>query len=263
MLIYLVLLFCLSCAPADMEMIRSNEEQIREQFSGVVISVQEAFESEKVSVPRVRLFLLNFFDQNECFHSVKTFDDIFSAASINRLWDYQNYGPLEKLTEYFLPKKEEVASLLNDYTASLTGFLSVTNILQYIKNKELQGDNGDTFAEKLSKLTPMQYKKIKVVLELEERVTELSLIYVHKLWCRIARRYDLPSFTAVIDKITTGSLEVTWLVPQHIIDRIIPNSRFFRTQHIVQVFIDDVIVYDEKLMVGLLCQLQQLRNIDK
>ena len=263
MLIYLVLLFCLSCAPADMEMIRSNEEQIREQFSGVVISVQEAFESEKVSVSRVRLFLLNFFDQNECFLSVKTFDDIFSAASVNRLWDYQNYGPLEKLTEHFLPKKEEVARLLNDYTASLTGFLSVTNILQYIKYKELQGDNGDNFAKKLSKLTPMQYKRIKVVLELEEKVTELSLIYVHKLWCRIARRYDLPSFTAVIDKITTGSLEVTWLVPQHIIDRIVPNSHFFRTQHIVQVFIDDVIVYDEKLMVGLLCQLQQLRNIDK
>ena len=71
-----------------------------------------------------------------------------------------------------------------------------------------------------------------------------------KLWQSFAEEYDIPSLTAVIDKIVAGSLEVTWRVPQHIADAILPRSKFFQSHGIVLVTIDNGIIYDEKLMVN-------------
>ena len=199
--------------PTDMKMISSNEEEIKAQFSGLLVSVRETFESQRINESSVRQFLFNFFDCNKCFLSMTTFDDMFDAASLNCLWDFQHYSPLEKLAKRFLPNNQEVASLFNKYTASLTGFFSVTKVLDYIRSKQLNvSDRGESFTEQLSTLTSTQYQRISMVLEIEERVTELSLIYVHDLWCDIARQYNLPSFTAVLYNIIAGSVQITWLV---------------------------------------------------
>jgi hypothetical protein len=71
-----------------------------------------------------------------------------------------------------------------------------------------------------------------------------------KLWQSFAEEYEIPSLTAVIDRIVAGSLEVTWRVPQHIAKAIVARSHFFRSHSIVLVFIDDDIIYDEKQMVS-------------
>ena len=115
---------------------------------------------------------------------------------------------------------------------------------------ELKPDDSEEQPSTMKKLTPVEYKRIKVVLELDRKVTELSLEYVHKLWSSIAEEYDLPCLTAIIDKLIAGSLVVTWLALPHIVDMITPRSKFFRRHQIIKVFVDDVIIYDEKEMVG-------------
>ena len=232
-------------------MIRSNEEEIRALFSSLLLSVQKAFESQSVNVSDVHQFLVNFFQQSECFRSLSTFGEIFTATTVHRLWDYQHYSPLERLTKRFLPTNQPIATSITEYKANLTGFFLVTKLVDYIKYKGLEADDGPEQPLAMMKLTPQQYRQIKAVLQLDRKVSGLSLEYVQNLWFSFADEYELPCLTAVIDKIVAGSLEVSWLVLSHLIARIKPRSRFFRRHQIILVFIDDVILYDEKTMVSL------------
>ena len=110
-------------------------------------------------------------------------------------------------------------------------------------------DSDKECGEIFLKLTTKQFRKIKLVLQLERKILQVSLDYVMKLWQSFAEEYEIPSLTAVIDRIVAGSLEVTWRVPQHIADAILPRSKFFRSHGIVIIFIDDVILYDAEQMV--------------
>ena len=144
---------------------------------------------------------------------------------------------------------------MRDYKSNLTGFFLTTKLVDYIEYRKLQTDDSDDDSEQLfilKKYTVQHYRKIKVKLELNRKVSELSLAYVHKLWHSLADEYELPSLTAIVDQILTGSLEITWRVlPQDVLN-IKARARFFRSHQIIQVFIDDVIVYDESQMVSVL-----------
>ena len=228
-------------------MIRSNVEEIKALFSALVLKVQTALQSQS-DVSNVRQFLITFFKCD--FPETSDLKKLFTTITLNDLWDYQHYSPLERLTNHFLAGDQELESLIKAYKARLSGFYLTTKLIDYIKYQNLSADDSDEECDQPSpKLTTKQYRKIKVVLQLERKVSQLSLDYVMKLWESFAEEYDIPSLTAVIDRIVAGSLEVTWRVPQHIADAILPRSKFFRSHGIVLVFIDDVIIYDDKQMV--------------
>ena len=236
----------------DNEIIRSNEEEIRAEFSDLLLIVQKELESDKVSIPDVRRFLINFFenDVGTSFLSATTFDDIFLAMKLNRLWDYQHYSPLEKFTNRLLPNNQAVISSIANYKAKLTGFLLVTKIIPYMRMQGLE-----EVAEQQASLKPLKpeyYRKITFVLSLGRRVSQLSLDYVQKLWMSVAEEYELPCLTTIIESITSGSLRITWLVLPSVVSRFSVRAKFFKKEMIVQVLVDDVIFYDEKEMVRLL-----------
>ena len=231
-------------------MISFNEDKIKALFSGLLLEVQSALE-QKYDVTKVRQFLANFFN---CDFSKSTdYEKLFRAVTLNDLWNYQHHSPVEQLTDHFLPDDQKMHSLMKDYKASLSGFHLTTKLIDYIEYQNLSAceDFDEECEESSPKLTKMQYRKITVVLKLDRKISHLSLAYVANLWRSIADEYDIPSLTAIIERIVSGSLEVTWRVPQHIADAILPRSKFFRSHGIVLVFIDDVIIYDEKQMVCL------------
>ena len=236
--------------------IRSNEEKIKAMFSALLLNVQRTLQSKDVIINEVRQFLFNFLQCEDFLPKmVSTFDEIFTAATINDLWSYQHYSPLERLTDHFLPDDPEIDGFMRDYKSNLTGFFLTTKLVDYIEYRKLQTDDSDDDSEQLStlkKYNVQHYRKIKVTLELNRKVSELSLAYVHKLWRSLADEYELPSLTAIIDQILTGSLEVTWRVPPQDALKIKARARFFRSNQIIQVFIDNVIVYDESQMVSVL-----------
>ena len=229
-------------------MIRYNVEEIKAHFSSLVLEIQLALKSQS-DVSNVRDFLITFF---ECdFPETSDVKKLFAAITLKHLWDYHHYSPLEQLINKFLPNDQEVGSLMKAYKARLSGFYLTTKLINYIEYQNLSADDSAEECDQPSpKLTPKQYKKIKVVLQLERKISQVSLDYVVKLWQCFAEEYEIPSLTAVIDRIVEGSLEITWRVPQHIADAILPRSKFFRRHGIVLVFIDDIIIYDEKQMVS-------------
>ena len=231
-----------------LEMIRSNEDKIKADFSGLLLEVQSSLEP-KYDVTKVSQFLANFL---ECdLPETTDYDKLFRAVSRSGLWNYQHHSPVEQLMYHFLPQDQELKSLLKAYKASLSGFNLTTKLIDYIEYQNLSADDdSDEECDQPSpKLTIQQYRKIKFVLQLDRRISDLSLNYVVELWRSFAEEYDIPSLTAVLHKIAQGSLEVTWRVPQHITDAIQLRSKFFRRHGIVLVFIDDVIIYDEEQMV--------------
>ena len=229
-------------------MIRSNVDEIKALFSSLVLKVQSALQSQS-DIRNVRKFLTTFFKYD--FSETSNLEKLFATIALNDLWDYHNYSPLERLVNKFLPNDQEVRSRMKAYKARLSGFYLTTKLINYIEYQNLSADDSDEECDQPSpKLTKKQYKKIKVVLKLKRKISEVSLDYIVKLWQSFAEEYEIPSLTAVIDRIVVGSLEVTWTVPQHIADAFLPRAKFFRSHGIVLVFIDDVIIYDEKYMVS-------------
>ena len=233
----------------DLAVIKSNEEEIKAQFSLLLINVKKELKSENIDVSDVYEFLVNFFQKDDCFPSATmiTYDSIFRATTVSRLWDYQHYSPLEKLTSHLLPNNPAVTSLIANYKASLTGFMMITELIPYMRKQKLE----EVAEQQLSMkpLKPEHYRQITFVLNLGRRVSQLSLLYVQKLWMSVAEEYELPCLTAIVDSITSGSLRITWLVLPSVMNKFSVRAKFFKKENIVQVFVDDVIFYDEIEMV--------------
>ena len=91
------------------------------------------------------------------------------------------------------------------------------------------------------------------------KISDISLSYVNDLWTELAEEFDLPSLTAIIDKIVAGSIEITWLVLPHLAATIILKSKllravkFFRQHHIINLMVDEDVIYDENQMVSSYC----------
>ena len=235
---------------AGVEMIRSNEEKIKALFSSLVLKVQSALQSQS-DTSILRDFLITFFKCD--FPETSDLKKLFAAITLNDLWDYHHYSPVENLIDQFLPTDEEVGSLMKAYKARLSGFYLTTKLINYIEYQNLSADDSDEECDQPSpKLTPKQYRKVKVVLQLERKISQISLDYVVKLWQSFAEEYEIPSLTAVINRIVVGSLEVIWTVPQHIANAILPRVKFFRSHGIVLVSIDDVIIYEKQMVSTLL-----------
>ena len=228
-----------------MEMVRKNEEAIKAQFSDLVLHVQCTLEA-KSKLENVRQFLTTFFKHD--FSNCLDFEKLFSTIALNDLWTYEHYSPLEMLTNKFLQGDRETEGLIETYMASLSGYFTMTKLIHYIQFQQFSVD--DSSEESHQSLNTEQYRKIKIVLDLKRRVSNLSLDYVHKLWRSFAKEYEIPSLTVILDRIVSGSLEVTWRVPSHLVELVVPRARFFRKEGIVLVFIDDVIIYDEREMVS-------------
>ena len=231
-------------------MIRSNEDKIKALFSGLLLEVQTALQS-RYDVDIVRQFLANFFKCD--LPETADLSKLFTAVTLADLWNHQHHSPVEQLLDHFLPDNQVVEKLMKAYKARLSGFYLTTKLIDYIEYQNLSASDDESDEEECDqpspKLTTKQYRRIKVVLKLDRKLSKLSLDYVVKLWSSFADEYEIPSLTAVIERIVTGSLEVTWRVPQQVADAILPRSKFFRSHGIVLVCVDDVIIYDEKQMV--------------
>ena len=232
-------------------MIHSNDEKIKALFSALLLQVQKALQSHSVEADDVRQFLVTFFKQE--FTDAQDLVKIFTAATVKGLWDHNHYGPLVKLAEHFLSDDPSVECLMKEYKGQLTSFhmtVKIVDFMEYLKRMANDSNDDSYQVVQSKKLTTKQYQRIKVVLKLDQNISDLSLHCVHKLWHSIADEYELPSLTAILKKIVSGSIEITWLVPAHVAEMITPRAKFFQKHHIVLVFIDDIILYDEKEMVN-------------
>lgn len=234
----------------------SNEEEIKGRFAYLLISVQSALEANHVKVEDVRKFVIEMFRCHDDCIPKTNLSDIFNAVSVNNFWNYQHHSPLETLIRNLIPDHR---SLMTQYKERLSGFYATTKLIEYIQEKYLQYDSDteiDSGTSSEKSYDTKQYRKLTVKLKMPERkLTQISMIYVRDLWISFADEFNIPSLTAVIDKILEGSLEIVWLILPHLAESISMSAHksveFFHRHDIIYVAIDDNIVYDAQLTVRL------------
>ena len=234
---------------------RKNLNKIKGQFSSLLLKVQSALKSCQVSVDNLHDFLVHYFSRGDWIHDPSNLDALFRALSIAKLWNYDHYDPLEEITKQFLADDADVKKFVSDYKNQLTGFYTTTRIADFIKLSDFEESEQDPQQPlPTDSFTLKDYRKLKLKLKLDRKVSAVTLAYVDELWRSLAEEFDLPCLTAVIHSIIEGSLVVTWLVLPHVVEKIIANSskatKFFHRHGIVEVVIDEHIIYDEELMVS-------------
>ena len=214
-------------------------------------------ESCEVKVNEVYNFLVRYFSRNDWIQSPSTFGELFNVLSVVKLWNYDHYGPLELIVTHFLSDNADIEACMTDYMSKLTGFYTTTKIADFIKLSDFEDSEQDPQQPlPVGKFTLKDYRRLKLKLKLNRKVSAVTLLYVDELWRSLAKQFDLPCLTAVIHSIVEGSLEVTWLVLPHFAEKIMANSRnseavkFFRHHGIILAEIDDSPVYDKEQMVS-------------
>ena len=235
-----------------------NLMMIKRQFVALSQKVQSALEFRQVNVDDVCSFLVRYFSRDDWIQNQhpSSFTQLFDTLSVFKLWNYDHCGPLELVSSQFLSGDADMKALFSEYKGQLTGFYTATKLADYIKLSEFddsEQDPHETLPVDTYKMA--DYRKLKLTLNLGNRkLSAIALSYVDDLWRSLAEEFDLPSLTAVIHSIIKGSLEVTWLILPHIAERIVARSskavKFFRDHGIIQVTIDDSIIYNEEQMVS-------------
>lgn len=235
-----------------------NLETIQAKFASLLLDVEAALETNKVMITQVRQFLIHKSQGDLDISTSSEFSVMFADLTKQKVWTYQHSSPLEMLTDKFLQNDQVLQDKIKQYKGDLSGFLLATKLIEYVTLNPLSDEEMEEEEDfPLPKLTKKQYRSLKVVLNLDTRkISELSLNYVRELWEKFAEEFDLPLLTTIIKKIVPGSLEITWLVLQHIVEIIELKSKtpkavkFFHNHNIVLLQVDGVTVYNEQLLVG-------------
>ena len=233
--------------------------KIRSQFSLLVIKVRSAMQRNKIDALDVHQFLVTYFEGECNIPEVPDFTKIFNAMTTTKLWHYDHYGALEELAESFLPEDDPARAQVTEYKSQLTGFQATTRIIDFVKLNELEDREeipGRMFSPKKYN---SHYQKLTVELRLNRDISELTLLYVDKLWKSLMKEFHLPPLTAVMDKIVEGSLRITWLILPHIVEKIratyFKSVEFFQRHNIIRIDLygdggKGLPLYDEASMVS-------------
>ena len=238
--------------------------KIRRQFASLQVEVRSAMEARQVKVSDVHQFLVSFFQSDCCIPEAPDLTKLFNIITEAKLWRYDHYGPLEELTEAFLPDDNPARKLVSKYKDKLSGFYVATKIVDFIDLSELDDsdddsddDSEDDAQQSLSsKEYKKLYRKLKVTLKLDRTIkfSDMTMSYIDTLWKALIEKFNLPPLTAIIKKIVPGSLIIIWLVPPHVSTVIAASYskalRFYQQHNIVQVELDGRILYDEDWIVS-------------
>ena len=179
---------------------------------------------------------------------------LLTLMSSSLLCPLPSFGAI--ITKRLLPEDANVKKLMFEYKGQLTGFYTATKIADFIKLSDFEDSEQDPQQPlPVETYTVKDYRKLKLKLELDRKVSAVTLSYIDELWRSLAEEFDLPCLTAVIHSIIEGSLVVTWLVLPHVADKIIDSGstakaiKFFRCHGIVSVEIDNDTIFDDQQMV--------------
>ena len=229
--------------------------KIKSQFASLQLEVRLAMEKQEVDVNNVHQYLVSLF-QGCCIPEVPHLTKLFNIITEAKLWSYDHYGPLEELAEKFLPSSDAIRALVDEYRDKLSGFCTTTKIIDFVnlsEEEESEDEPEQSFSPQKYK---KYYRKLKIKLKLDKKITEPTLSYVNTLWRSLAKEFDLPTLTAVLDKIVGGSLVISWLVFPNIAEKIRASVskalQFYQLHNIVELYIDNDLLYSEEWTVSTL-----------
>lgn len=228
--------------------------KIRRHFSHLVIKVRKSLEAHHIDAKDVRHFLLTYFEGSCSIPDIADMSKIFESMTTSKLWRYDHYGPLEELAEEYLPDDDPARIQMTDYLSQLSAFYATTTIIDFLRLSELEDTEEDNQIFSPKKYN-RYYRKLEITLKLD-KIAEMTLDCMDKLWKALQKKFRLPSLTAVLDNIVEGSLKVTWLVLPNVIEKIkatySKSISFFQQMNItrVELYGGLLVLYDEKMFVS-------------
>ena len=219
--------------------------KIKDSFATLLKDVAVKLKTKELDLEAFRLYIVAVFPPGKCIPQSTNIITIFEAVTQNELWSYWNYTPVEKIVMRFAPCDNEMKGWLDNYMKELSGYKATTKIADVIELYSIdeEADPGKPLSVKYDSA----YLR-RLTVKLKTRVTEKTLLYVDDLWLSLAEYFLLPSLSVLLDSIKKGCVEVSWLIPPHLVFQIVgnlqENSTFLQSKDIVRVLLDGESVYD-------------------
>lgn len=221
-------------------MLKRNEDKIRKTFARLVRQVLAILKSQTVDMEELRVFISNIFPGIlQQISPLAEVSEIFLFISENQLWSYTDYSLLQSIAEEFAT---EAQPLIETYELELSGYYATTSLVDYLSLCKINEED----EEAATTYDRSYFRKLSVKLSVP--VSDKTLQYIRDLWKAIARTFLLPSLTAILHAVITGSLVVVWYISHPVAIKIVQKfgveaQEFFRDHHILEVKIDGEVVY--------------------
>lgn len=220
-----------------------NLKTIRSQFADLLSRLREAFDD--VDVDKVHQYLI---DTHQCYiPHPSDIQSFFNYLSSKRFWTYHHFSLIESLDKHFLQQNDKtIQQHILDYKKELSGYFIAKKIIS--SEFFINSTSSESTTHSVAEYTGEHHSVLRMELKLGRTVSEKSLKYVADLWESLAIEFELPSLTAVIDRIVKKCLEITWLIFPSDAEKITPataarHADFFEKHAITLLTIDDVIIY--------------------
>ena len=197
-----------------------------------------------VDIETFRLFITALFPPGDCIPPLPTnVTKVFEAITHHGLWDSLNYSPLVRIVRKFGAGDPEMKAWIEKYKKDLKAYTIVASIEDCI----------DTCTDD-SRLDSAKYdSRYNCPVEWKTEFVDHSLQHLIDVWEMFSVRYlgpDSPP-TALLDRVRTGCLSVTWLVPSHLIPQLVKTAKvditFFKKHRILKLMVGGELVYEEEV----------------
>ena len=234
-------------------------ESIRGHFAELTLKVGKNLTNMSTNVDDLRVYLTGRFGGVSYSISSSSVSDMIETATRNRLWDYYNYHALEGIIKHVGKDDSVMKGWIEEYKTRLNAFKAATKIAEYIKGctEEEILNTADEASEDYRKLYDTKfYRKLSMKLDRKKndttiKVTENCLSYIDELWTSISDHFLLPPLPVLLEKIHSGCIEITWIIPEII--ALIINSKatsaesieFYRQKNIMHIKMNDTTVFND------------------
>ena len=225
-----------------------NREAIRENFADFQTKACVKLEEIGVNIGEFRLFVTSQFSPGHFIPSLPTsLKEVFEEITHHEMWDYYHYSPLVRIIRKFGDGNPEMEALIQKYRKDLKSYTLVTTIEDCIE-AEFNADTDPPPAMR-TKYDPLYLSRV----EWKTDFIDHSLKYLTDVWEMFSSHYLVPESppTALLDRVRTGCVSTTWLVPSSLIPHLIKTAKidtaFFQKHRILKVMVDDQCVYEEEI----------------
>ena len=231
--------------------------------------IQQQLQANAISLDELVLYVKTLFSPGDCIpHSINV-ADIFIAITRNHLWDFLHYHRLAKIATMFVSGDVEVKSRLRQYAEDLTGYKVATKMVDYINIVNEPTNIGEPEEIEEPSLSPPPARKDNsylrnLTIKLKITITKQSLSYIDELWDSLSALFLIPPSTAILDKILTGSLYISWLIPSHCVPQVMEGVQrsktvtFFLQREIEFIALGGIKIYREAKVLQMEQQLESV-----
>ena len=235
----MTLLVIITAIVEDHEAIKKKIKDLQDLFHNIVFEISDKVSMMNIDVDHFVAILTclpieykeehNEFIQQMCNELGRNSTLSQVWVKLNMYWDFLNYSLLEKLVQH--SGDDPLKRKMTSYVHSLKAFRCSTRLCDYA-----------ACCPTLNRPKETHLKEF--VLRLKLKWETCTLEDLDNLRAYIIRKFHLPSFTVMLEKVELGSLIVTWLLPAPIASTLIQTlgkidaTEFIKKHGIKSILVD-------------------------